>query len=219
VTILFKRHYCRIPDPSEHRFGRCYISCTCLYGRLHYGKLEVHFIFQVLLYCTYIPRSRTFSLSLGLLFAGSSLGPTFGGLIIRETKQTLSVFYVAATVHLLYAILTWVFLPESVSSMQMAKALVRHREERGTITRERGESNSMRVLMWARPAFQFLSPLSIFLPRVERQASPLKGPSRDWGLTMLVLAYGLTITTMASCKGYVGCLLIDMPVVSGVTDD
>jgi len=54
------------------------------------------------------------------------------------------------------------------------------------------------VLVRARRAFRFLSPLSIFWPHLDSKANPLKGRSRDWGLTLVVIAYGFIASLMGS---------------------
>ena len=67
-------------------------------------------------------RSRTFSLSLGLLFIGMAFGPTLGSILIRESGSTLSVFYLATAVHLGYALMVWTVLPESLGKRAMQAA-------------------------------------------------------------------------------------------------
>jgi hypothetical protein len=57
--------------------------------------------------------------------------------------------------------------------------------------------NGIRVGMLKR-MFGFLSPLSIFIPQRIRD-NPLKR-GRDWDLTLLVVAYGFTVTIMVSLR-------------------
>ena len=144
---------------------------------------------QLLLFYHFnIYRSRVFSLSLGLIFAGFAIGPTLGGLLIRYTHHTLSVFYAAAMMHALYAFVVWFFIPESLTPEQMKESVAKRRERLQS-------ENGVRVGMLKR-MFGFLSPLSIFIPQKIRDY-PLKR-GRDWDLTLLVVAYGFTATIMVS---------------------
>ncbi|KAF8969597.1 major facilitator superfamily domain-containing protein [Flammula alnicola] len=145
-------------------------------------------------------RSRVFSLSLGLLFIGIALGPTLGSLLIHVTGQTLSVFYVATGLHVLYSIFIWTILPESVSQKRMSHAKTKYALEVLEIANERERNPAISILVKARRLFAFLSPLTVFSPAEEENAigNPLKGPKRDWNLTLLVLAYAFTISIMAS---------------------
>ncbi|CDO72941.1 hypothetical protein BN946_scf185002.g126 [Trametes cinnabarina] len=74
-------------------------------------------------------RSRVFSRYLGLLFTGMAIGPTLGGLAIRLSRTFISVFYIAAGLHLVYAFLIWFVIPESLSPAEMHAARGRHAEE------------------------------------------------------------------------------------------
>lgn len=131
-------------------------------------------------------RSRVFSLSLGLVFLGFALGPTFGGLLIRATGQTISVFYVATSLHLFYALLIWLIIPESLTHAQRRKSAIKHHESDP-------QAGVLRRL------FGFLSPLSVFLPEMNgADRHPLKHPKRDWNLTLIAVAYGLTLSLMGS---------------------
>ncbi len=131
-------------------------------------------------------RSRVFSLSLGLVFLGFALGPTFGGLLIRATGQTISVFYVATSLHLCYALLIWLIIPESLTHAQRRKSAIKHHESDP-------QAGVLRRL------FGFLSPLSVFLPEMNgAHRHPLKHPKRDWNLTLIAVAYGLTLSMMVS---------------------
>lgn len=131
-------------------------------------------------------RSRVFSLSLGLVFVGFALGPTFGGLLIRATGKTISVFYVATSLHLFYALLIWLIIPESLTHAQRRKSAIKHHESDP-------QAGVLRRL------FGFLSPLSVFLPEMNgADRNPLKQSKRDWNLTLIAVTYGLTLSLMGS---------------------
>ncbi|TFK36324.1 major facilitator superfamily domain-containing protein [Crucibulum laeve] len=146
-------------------------------------------------------RSRVFSLSLGLLFTGMAIGPTIGSLLIRATGQVLSVFYVAACMHLLYAFLVWFVIPESLPQARRDRSKIKYAQELEDTARDRQQNPAVGFLMWFKRLFAFLSPLTIFMPEVKPESgnrNPLKKPKRDWNLTLMALGYGLTISMMGS---------------------
>ncbi|CAK5264919.1 unnamed protein product [Mycena citricolor] len=133
-------------------------------------------------------RSRVFSTFLGLVFTGLSAGPTAGGLLIKYTHNTLSVFYLTAAIHALYAFMTWFLLPESLSAAQMqASALQKKEREAALARRERT------LLFRVERMFAFLQPLAVFFP----ERVPGKR-GRDWNLMLLAAGYGLAISIMGS---------------------
>ncbi|KAK0459815.1 uncharacterized protein EV420DRAFT_1641998 [Desarmillaria tabescens] len=166
-------------------------TATAGYARLYSGHLHLsHAVNSFPLgnfsACLTSHRSRVFSLSLGLLFVGFALGPTFGGLLIRATGQTISVFYVTTCLHICYALLIWFIIPESLTHAQRRRSTIKHYEsdpQAGVFKR----------------LFGFLSPLSVFLPEMNGSDShPLKRPKRDWNLTLIAVAYGLALSLMGS---------------------
>ncbi|KAJ7444922.1 major facilitator superfamily domain-containing protein [Mycena latifolia] len=141
-------------------------------------------------------RSRTFSLFLGLVFIGLGFGPTIGGLLIRFTHDLLSVFYLATAVHASYAILSWFFLPESLTKTRMQAAYVQHQESLRLLNEE-----EVTPLIRFQRLFTFLKPLTIFFPepvKTNHNHSPLKGRKWDWNLALLAASYGFTISIMGS---------------------
>ncbi|KAH8116885.1 MFS general substrate transporter [Phellopilus nigrolimitatus] len=151
-------------------------------------------------------RSRVFSLSLGLLFVGMALGPSLGSLLIHVTQQTLSVFYFATAVHVIYALLLWFVVPESLALRAMsenrARKVRRAEEERQAeaeaIAAGRNEGCGLRIVMKLKKVFAFLSPLSIFAPKRVKTEGYLGKKRRDWSLTFIAVSYGLSALVMAS---------------------
>ncbi|KAJ3502515.1 hypothetical protein NLJ89_g8854 [Agrocybe chaxingu] len=146
-------------------------------------------------------RSRIFSFSLGLMFTGFAVGPALGSLLIRFTGHTLSVFFAAAASHVLYTILVFLILPESVSQKHMTLAKARYAAELLDHAQERERNAAVGVLVNIRRLFAFLSPLTVFLPGEDKARSngnPLKKPKKDWNLTLMALGYGFTISIMGS---------------------
>ena len=140
-------------------------------------------------------RSRIFSLSLGLLTSGVALGPIIGGLLIRSTGQTLSVFYLAGCLHLIYSLMVWFIFPESLTKGQMELAKARYAN---SLPADSGSSLFARFARIARRLFSFLMPLAILGPAEKQARHTIKGRGKDWNLTFLAVAYGLTVAMMVS---------------------
>ncbi|KAF8643895.1 hypothetical protein AX16_008911 [Volvariella volvacea WC 439] len=147
-------------------------------------------------------RSRLYSLSSGLLFAGMAIGPTLGSLLIRYTQSTLSVFWVAGVTQILYAIMAWFIIPESLSKDKMVQFRAQYAQQLAETAQHRERNPAAGLLVRVKKLFTFLSPLSVFLPDLnQRQAgSPmsLKRIRRDWALALLVISYGFTLTVIGS---------------------
>ncbi|KAJ7046990.1 major facilitator superfamily domain-containing protein [Mycena alexandri] len=138
-------------------------------------------------------RSRIFSIFLGVVFTGIGLGPSIGGLLIQATNNVLSVFYLAASIHGAYAILSFFILPESLTKNQMQAAFVQYREQQRVL-----DEQETTILTRIQRLFTFLKPLTIFFPEPIERANPMKGRKWDWNLTLIALAYGFTISIMGS---------------------
>ncbi|KAG5636197.1 hypothetical protein H0H81_008867 [Sphagnurus paluster] len=152
-----------------------------------------------------VKRSRVFSLSLGLLFAGMALGPTLGGLLIRFSGSVLSVFYAAAVVHFIYASLVWLALPESLLKSQMQTSQLKYDKELRKSALERASNPAVGLLFRSKRLFAFLSPLTTFLPEmdpVRPGENPLKRKRKDWNLTLIAAAYGLAFSIMFAASAF-----------------
>jgi MFS family permease len=134
--------------------------------------------------------SRIFSLSLGLLFTGIALGPSVGGLFTHYNNNVISVFYFATFIHLVYAILIWAVVPESLTPSQRAAS---QREYANSVPSVRGS-----IMGSVKRAFEFLRPLSVFLPHGHTKDNPSMNKTADWSLTLLALAYGFTVMILVS---------------------
>jgi MFS family permease len=131
------------------------------------------------------------------MFTGIALGPTLGGLLIRATHDVLSVFYGSTIIHFIYAIFAWIIIPESLSQFQMLASRVRHQEQLREL-KEAREGVTVGVLVRIKRLFGFLSPLTVFMPAHTKEHNPLKEHKKDWNLTLVAAAYGLTIMIMVS---------------------
>ncbi|KAF9061927.1 major facilitator superfamily domain-containing protein [Rhodocollybia butyracea] len=138
-------------------------------------------------------RSRTFSMILGVLFIGFAAGPTLGGLLIRFTRQTISVFYVATVVHITYVLMIWFLIPDSISPRKIQRAKAQHQE---WLAENRRARNGGGISFWVKRLFSFLTPLSVF-NAVRISENPLK-IRRDWSLVWVALSYSFTVSVMGS---------------------
>ena len=143
-------------------------------------------------------RSRIFSLNLGLLYTGTALGPSLGSLLIRFTGQPLSVFYVGFSLHILYACLVWFIMPESLTKSYMTLAKAKYAESLRGVLLDHNRGLVAKFINNVGRLFSFLKPLSIVGPTEEVSGNSLKGRRKDWNLTLLVAAYGFTISLLVS---------------------
>ena len=176
-TISTDRHSEFTSRDDEHD------SCdACLYGRLLRSWLKVRSSLAFVTADLNSSRSRIFSLSYGLLFVGIALGPTFGGFLVRYTHQILFPFYVAAGMHVVYALIMWLVVPESLSSVQMIKSVEKWRAK---------TAHGLPTESWKK-MFKFLTPLNIFFS--ERDDGNSLRRRCDWNLVLVVVAYGFTVS-------------------------
>ena len=135
-----------------------------------------------------------FSLLLGLMFTGMSLGPTIGSVLINRTHKVLSVFYIATGSHVFYACLIWFIVPESLAPMQMQQARKLYDDAL------RAASVTKKKALFKR-VFSFLEPLALLLPGStgpSQGGNPLKKQRKDWSLFLLALAHGCVLLLIVS---------------------
>ncbi|KAJ7708196.1 major facilitator superfamily domain-containing protein, partial [Mycena rosella] len=137
-----------------------------------------------------LPRSRVFSLLAGFLLVGVGIGPLLGSLIVRVTHNILSVFYLAAGFRIIQAAFVWFLLPESLSTAQMHRALIKYQ----AISLPTDDPTPF----YLHRVFFFLKPLSVLMPDKPAYPKSLAGRERNWDLPILVLAYGLIILASSS---------------------
>ncbi|KAH9857150.1 MFS general substrate transporter [Lenzites betulinus] len=140
-------------------------------------------------------RSKIFSRHLGLLFTGMAVGPTLGGLVIRFTGNFISVFYVAAALHIVYAILIWFVVPESLHKRDREAARIRYKVEEEEYVAAHAHGG---VLVLLKRLFAFLTPLFLFLPTQVSEGGSPKRKRRDWTLFLLICAYACTVSLSGS---------------------
>lgn len=166
-------------------------------------------------------RSRLFSLGAGLLFVGMAFGPTIGAVLVRATRMTMVVFYLATVLHALLALYVWVIVPESLSkSAQLAN---RQRAERTRVERIREEDQAalvqdlqenrkasfVKILGRTQIVSSFLSPLSILAPvTIENTGSGKK--RKDWSLTLIAAGFGCSMLVLVSLASLIRPRNFDM---------
>ncbi len=140
-------------------------------------------------------RSAAFSLALGLLFSGVAFGPTIGSLLIHFTGKILSVFYLSAALHVLYAISVFFLVPESLSADQMRESRARYTESGISATNLNDQGIYVYVLLKFRAFFAFLTPLAVFLPVYDSHTlRPGKKSRRDWSMTIMAIGYAFMVS-------------------------
>jgi len=136
-------------------------------------------------------RSRVFSLFVGLMFSGIAFGPTLGGLIVKHTGNLLTVFYIACAVHILWAMMLWFIIPESVTRAQMVES------RRGyTVQLEQAKRDAPGRPFMSRfkILFSFLSPLALlFFAPSSMNGKQSKVQRGAWSLRFVALSYGCTV--------------------------
>lgn len=133
---------------------------------------------------------------MGTLFIGIAFGPTIGSLIIHISKDILTPYYVAITLHILL-ILTWsLIVPESLSMEARVELAKKRREElnsREDFKRQAKASGTWSLARRFGALFSFFAPLLIFLPK------KIEGTRRrDWNLTLLIGANAVMFSFLVS---------------------
>ena len=132
---------------------------------------------------------------MGLLFTGTTLGPTLGSLIIRSTHSNISVFYMSTAIHFVFGILTCFVVPDSLLPIQ--KAISRRRHSEKSLSGRRAG-----LMPLLKRVFGFLTPLALLAPiRVSDPTHPHKAAARDWSLVLIALSYGPVSALLVRARG------------------
>ena len=119
-----------------------------------------------------------------------------GSVLVRLTGSLLSVFYIAAGLHFIYAFLVIAIIPESLSMRRMLQSRRLYAEQVEAANQAQGKRGA-----WAafKKIFKFLSPLSLFYqtPAVT-DGNPLRRPKKDWNLALVAISFGCMISIMVS---------------------
>ena len=122
---------------------------------------------------------------MGAYYAGSGLGPLFSAFIARAFGP-VSVFYAGICVHLIFLLLVFFVIPESLVPAQMESA-----QQQYVRDLELHHAASGGVLADAKKAvLNVVEPLAVLLPSAWSFGLPsIRLPSRSWGLFISAMAY------------------------------
>ncbi|KAI0315668.1 major facilitator superfamily domain-containing protein [Amylostereum chailletii] len=127
-------------------------------------------------------RTRIFALYLGLYNVGQGLGPFMCSTITHLTGNSLNVYWLSIPVHILFLLICWLILPESLLPIQMEVAQRKHQEE---IAARRPKEKWLSLSLLLSP----LAPLGVFLPKSAPDNSSRNTRRKDWSLALIALAY------------------------------
>lgn len=146
---------------------------------------------------------------MGTIFAGIAIGPAIGSLSIQITKNPLTPFYLAFSIHFLQFLINFLIMPESLSIEKQLIAKKKYNDKKeekfknakrndfDNLDRE-GRSSSAFKKIWigtknfVRPVATIFEPLALLGPR-KRDSGGL-----DWSLPILAITTGLYSMMMVS---------------------
>ncbi|KAI5776536.1 tetracycline-efflux transporter-like protein [Geopyxis carbonaria] len=120
-------------------------------------------------------RAMAFGAFQGCLFLGIAAGPVLGGLMVEETGDILSIFWVALSAHIFFIFYVTFLLPESLPKRRQLIAREKHIQEKLRM----GASTSWWSSMHP---WEFLRPLSVLFP-----TSPGSTPRLRLNMVLLAL--------------------------------
>lgn len=123
--------------------------------------------------------SRIFSFWTGVVYAGAAFGPSFGSLVTYfANNDLLATFYACTMIHVVYGILVFFFVPESLSVEARAKAKEVYEAD---MNRQPG---TVLGSLWRLTSF--VRPLGVFIPKRTDRSRGWRG--RDWNITLVGIA-------------------------------
>ena len=123
--------------------------------------------------------SRIFSFWTGVVYAGAAFGPSFGSLVTYLAGDNLlATFYACTAIHVVYGILVFFFVPESLSVEARTKAKEAYEAD---MSRQPGTALSS---LWRLTSF--VRPLGVVIPKRTDRSRGWRG--RDWNLTLVGVA-------------------------------
>lgn len=136
-------------------------------------------------------RSVLYAFGLGLLSFGFAIGPLVGGFVIHLTGTTLSVFFLATALHLLYLFFIIFFLPESLTVASARTARSRYEMDK------QKNANVPVLSRVSKSVARLFDALAILLPRDTVDGDPLGKPKKDCSLLFLAICYEMTANFLA----------------------
>lgn len=121
-----------------------------------------------------------------------AIGPALGSVLRRATGTPLSVFYFSAICHILFSLVNWTVVPESLS-------IQRREEARQQRTGNRPRSPGLKGMgaHGIRALLSFAEPLAVMLP--VRRKGPRRGKKigrYDWSLTLVGFSHMFSLMVL-----------------------
>jgi MFS family permease len=135
---------------------------------------------------TYLTSSaRNFSLLIGIFYAGGAIGPVLGGSLNQQIGSVIAAFYAATVIHLLYALLAWFAMPESITKAAMIHARKRYADELASaVDTDTGPFRRQATVLVK--SFWDSFPLHVLAPKPTPNLR-----RKDWNTTWLAISAGL----------------------------
>ena len=137
-------------------------------------------------------RARNFSLLIGIFYAGGTIGPILGGFLNQQTGSVMTAFYAATVIHILYALLAWFAMPESISEAAMIHARNRYADELALVVDADAGLFRRQARVLAK-SFWDSFPLHVLAPKPTQNSR-----RKDWNLTCLAISAGLVNAIMVT---------------------
>ncbi|KAF8610528.1 MFS general substrate transporter [Ceratobasidium sp. AG-I] len=136
-----------------------------------------------------LTRSRIFSFWTGVVYAGAAFGPSFGSLVTYLAGDNLlATFYACTAIHVVYGILVFFFVPESLSVEARTKAKEAYEAD---MNRRPG---TVLGSLWRLTSF--VRPLGVFIPKRTNRSRGWRG--RDWNITLVGIAAAAVAVNIGS---------------------
>jgi hypothetical protein len=134
----------------------------------------------------------------GGYWTGNGLGSFVSALVVRLTGTSVSVLYMAIILDMVFLVLCWLVVPDSLVPAQLAINRASHRHE---LARRRA-NNSGVISSTKKFVLPVIEPLAIFVP-TNTSFGPVSTRlnRKEWGLLLLSIAYiidslvGVRLTT------------------------
>lgn len=158
---------------------------TCVMSRNHLicRSLTLAKCHSRLIYLT--SSARNFSLLIGIFYAGGAIGPVLGGFLNQRTNSVMAAFYAATVIHLLYALLAWFAMPESITKATMIHARNRYADELASVVDADTGPFRRQALVFVK-SFWDSFPLHVLAPKPTPNLR-----RKDWNMTWLAISAGL----------------------------
>ncbi|ELU44721.1 hypothetical protein AG1IA_01262 [Rhizoctonia solani AG-1 IA] len=143
-----------------------------------FGELNAGFSTAVATSNAYISDCVPSTERSGIIFAGMSLGPGFGSLLINFTGNAMLIFYIALAFDLIYGLYVGFILPESMDPEHMKAAREAKRR-----SKESSKAVSLKGLVLN--LIGVVAPFTMFFPRIIQRSGGRK--KYEWNATFIAI--------------------------------